>query len=68
MLNFNYLMDLILYQIFKIFFDYIIKKHKALTDNPLIRIYISISENRITLKVESRCHLELLITETMELL
>ena len=35
----NYLMDHILYQIFNIIL--IIKKHKPVTDNPPIRIYIN---------------------------
>ena len=42
----NYLMDHILYQDY---FEYIMRKHKTLTDNLLIRIYVIKIENRITL-------------------
>ena len=33
------------------YFGYIIKKHKAVTDNPPIRIYVNKIENRITFKL-----------------
>ena len=32
------------------YFEYIIKKHQVVTDNPSIMLYINKSENRITLK------------------
>ena len=39
--NLNYLMDYILYSIFNIIFEYIIKRHETLTDNLLIRMYVN---------------------------
>ena len=36
MKSLNYLMGYILYQIFKTIFEYIIKKHETVTDNPSI--------------------------------
>ena len=32
-------------------FEYILKKHGEKTDNPLVRIYVNIIENRITFKI-----------------
>ena len=37
-------------------------------DNPSIRIYVNKIENRITFKIKSGYHLELLTPETMKLL
>ena len=39
--DFNYLMDHILYQIFKIILNISLKKHRENTDNPSIRIYVN---------------------------
>ena len=50
------------------YFEYIIKKHKSLTDNLPIRIYVSKTENRITIKIKSRIYLKLLTPETIKLL
>ena len=50
------------------YFEYILKKHGENTDNPSIRIYVNKIENRITFKVKTGYHLELLIPETMKLL
>ena len=38
-------------------FEYIIKKHETLTDNPSIRIYMNKIENRITFEIK-KCYLE----------
>ena len=35
------------------YFEYIIKKHETLTDNPSIRIYVHKTENRITFKIKT---------------
>ena len=35
----------------QIYFEYIFKKHEAVTDNPSIMIYVSKIENRITFKI-----------------
>ena len=61
-------MDHIQYWIFKIFFEYILKKHSESVDNPSIRIYVNKIKNRITFKIKNRYHPELLTPETMKLL
>ena len=50
------------------YFEYILKKHFENVDNPLIRIYVSKTENRITFKIKNRYYLEFLTTEIMKLL
>ena len=50
------------------YFEYILKKHSENVNNPSIRIYVNKIENSITFKIKSRYCLELLTTETMELL
>ena len=60
MKNLNYQMDHILYQIFKNILNVSLKKHKTVTDNPSIRIYINDIENRITFKVKTGYYLKLL--------
>ena len=49
------------------YFDYIIKKHEAITDDRSIMIYTNKIENRITFKIKTGYCLELLTPETMEL-
>ena len=66
--NLNYLMDHILYQIFKIILNMYQKKHGEKTVNPSIRIYINEIENRITCRIKTGYYLELLTPETMKLL
>ena len=44
------------------------KKHSESVDNPSIRMYINIIENRITFKIKNGYYLELLTPETMKLL
>ena len=68
MINLNYQMDHILYQIFKIILSIFLKKHGENTDNQSIRLYVNKIENRITFKIKSGYHLELLTPETMKLL
>ena len=67
MKNLEYLIDSILYQIFKIILN-IHKKFEEKTINPSIRIYINKIENRITFKIKIRYYLELLTPEIMKLL
>ena len=55
------------YSIFEIqdYFEFIIKKHKTLTENLPIKIYPSTIINRIIFKTKSSYKLELLTPETM---
>ena len=50
------------------YFEFIIKKHEALTENPPIQIYPNKIKNRIIFKVKTGYKLELLSPETMKLL
>ena len=50
------------------YFQYILKKHETVSDNPSIRIFVNKTENKITFKIKRGYHLEFLTTETMELL
>ena len=50
------------------YFEYILKKHETVTDNPSIRTRINKIENRVALKVKTGYYLELLTPETMTLL
>ena len=59
MINLNYLMDHIPYQIFKIIFEYILKEHGENIDKPSVQIYVNKIENRITFKIKDGCSLEL---------
>ena len=68
MINLNYEMDHILYQIFRIILSIFLKKNRVNTDNPLIRIYVNQIKNRITFKIKNGYNVELLTTETMKLL
>ena len=42
------------------YFEYTLEKHGGKTVNPLIRIYINKIQNRITFKIKTGYHLELL--------
>ena len=64
MMNLNYQMDCILYQIFKIIF----KKHRENTNTPSVQIYVNKIENRSTFTIKDGYSLELLTPETMKLL
>ena len=48
------------------YFEYIIKKHETVADNPPIRIYVNKIENRITFKIKTRYYLEHLTPETVK--
>ena len=65
MINLNYLMDHILYQIFKIISSILKKKLKENIHNPSMRIYVNKTENRITFKIKTGYYLELLTPETI---
>ena len=66
-MSLNYQMDLIQYLIYRITLN-IFKKKSENVDNPSIIIYVNKIENRITFKIKSGFHLELLTLETMKLL
>ena len=69
MINLNYLTDRVLYQILHIiyYFEYIIKKHDTLTDDPPIKIFVNKIEYRITFKIKKGYYLEILTSEMTEL-
>ena len=50
------------------YFEFIIKKHETLTENPPVEIYPNKIKNRIIFKIKTGCRLELLSPETMKLL
>ena len=50
------------------YFEYIIKKHKTIADNPPVHIYVNKTKNRIVFKIKTGYKLELLTKETMQLL
>ena len=50
------------------YFEFIIKKHETLTENPPIQIYPNKIKNRIIFKIKTGYKLELLTPETMKLL
>ena len=50
------------------YFEFIIKKHETLTDNPSIQIYPNKIKKRMTFKIKNGYKLELLTPETMNLL
>ena len=47
------------------YFEYIIKKHGTIADNPPIQIYVNKIKNRIVFKIKTGYKLELLSEETM---
>ena len=49
------------------YFEFIIKKHKTLTENPPVKIYPNKIKNRILFKIKAGYKLELLTPETMKL-
>ena len=49
------------------YFEFIMKKHKTLTENPPLQIYPNKIKNRIAFKIKSSYKLELLTPETMKL-
>ena len=50
------------------YFEFIIKKHEALSENPPIQNYTNKINNRIAFKIRTVYNLELLTPETMKLL
>ena len=50
------------------YFEYIIKKHKTIADNPPIHIYVNKINNRIVFKKKTGYKLKLLSEETQRLL
>ena len=50
------------------YFEFIIKKHETLTENPPLQIYYNEIKNRIVFKIKTGYKLELLSSETMKLL
>ena len=49
-------------------FEYIIKKHETIADNPPVQIYVNKIKDRIVFKIKKGYKLELLTKETMQLL
>ena len=49
------------------YFEYSIKKHETVTDNPPIRIYVNKIQNRIAFKIKTGNYLELLRLGMMKL-
>ena len=50
------------------YFEYILRKHKAIIDNLPIRTYVNKIENRIMFKIKTGYYVDLLTPETMKLL
>ena len=50
------------------YFEFIIKEHETLADNPPVQIYVNRIKNRIVFKIKTGYKLELLTLETMTLL
>ena len=50
------------------YFEFIIKKHETLAENPSIQIYPNKIKNRIIFKIKTGCKLELLSLEAVKLL
>ena len=66
--NLNYLMDNILYVIFKIILNIYYKSMEKKPVNPSIKIYINKKENRTTFTTKTGYYLEILTPETTKLL
>ena len=63
-----YLIDHILYQIFKINLTKFLKKHANTSDNPPIQTYASKTKDNDILKINTGCKLKLFLKETVILL
>ena len=50
------------------YFEYVIKKHETIADNPPVQIYVNKIKSRIVFKIKTGYKLELLSEETMYLL
>ena len=63
-----YQMALVLYVDIQDSFEFIIKKHETLTENPPVQIYVNRIKNRTVFKMKTNYKLKLLTFETMKLL
>ena len=68
MKNLNYMMDHILYQIFKITSSIPIRRHQTVIDISLKILYLNKIENRIIFRIKASCYLKILTPEMMKLL
>ena len=68
MMNLIFLMDHILFQIFKIILSTLLKKHETIANNPPVQIYTNKLKNRIVFEIKTGYKLELLSPDTMKLL
>ena len=68
MINLNYQMDCILYQIFKIILSIFFLKNGEDIGKPSVQIYVKKIKNRVTFKIKNGYDLELLTPETTKLL
>ena len=50
------------------YFEYIIKKHETIADNPPVQIYVNKTKNRIVFKIKTGYKLELLTKDSIQLL
>ena len=50
------------------YFEYMLKKHETVTDNPSIMIFLNKIENRVTFKTKTGYYVELLTPETVKLI
>ena len=50
------------------YFEFIMKKHETLSENPSVQIYPNKIKNRIIFKIKNGCKLELLTLEKIKLL
>ena len=50
------------------YFEYIIKKHETIANNPPVQVYMNKIKNRIVFKIKTGYKLELLTKETMQFL
>ena len=67
MKNLDYLIDHILYHIFKTILNIYLKEHGEKTINTSMRVYVNKIENRITFKIKTGYYIEFLTPETMKL-
>ena len=68
MKNLNYLMDHILYQIFRVIFSISAKKHETVADNPPTKICLNKVKNRVTVTINTRYYTKLLMPKMKKLL
>ena len=68
MMNLIYLMDLILFLIYKIILNTSSKSIENIADNTPAQIYVNKIKSRIVFKIKTGYKLELLTEETMQLL